>query len=130
MNKLLEYLGILMVLAGIGGSIYFFAFFNTQVVTGSDGAVTQDVSQAAPGSTPVNNIGLMADRQNGLVLSVGGAILGALFLFAGHGMTEKLKARESPNATVEVTHLCSDCGKYFAGYPAFCPNCGKPKYPS
>lgn len=120
MNKLLEYLGILMLLGGIAGTVYFFGFFNTTVTTEPISFMGQSV-----GGQQVNNLGLMADRQNGLIVSIGSAVLGTIFLFAGHSMTEKMKAGASTGTGATASKLCMSCGKYYAGSPAFCPNCGK-----
>jgi hypothetical protein len=51
---------------GLIGAMYFFVVFDTGI-------------QTSLGSR-VNNLGLMADRQNGIMLSVGVAIVGALFV--------------------------------------------------
>ncbi len=126
LNKLLEYVGIVMLLGGIAGAVYFFLFFNTTVTT-----PTIDVSGQSIGGGQVNNIGLMADRQNGLILSIGSSILGTLLLFAGHSMTEKAKSQETQDArpAPPTPNLCASCGKYYVGSFAFCPNCGKPQRP-
>lgn len=125
MNKFLEYVGILMTLGGIAGAVYFFGFFNTAVTT----EPFTIMGQSYGGGQQVNNLGLMADRQNGLILSIGAAVLGAVLLFAGHSMTEKMNAQTSVTAgqPLETPRLCADCGKYYAGTPDFCPNCGRPQ---
>ena len=125
MNKFLEYLGILILLGGIAGIIYFFLFFNTAVTT----EPVTVMGQSYGGGQQVNNLGLMADRQNGIIVSLGSAILGTIFLFAGHSMTEKMNAPAPPRAgqVLETPKLCADCGKYYAGLPSFCPHCGKPQ---
>ncbi len=121
MNKFLEYVGILMLLGGIAGAVYFFLFFNVTVTT----EPVSFMGQSVGGGEHVNNLGLMADRQNGLILSIGSAVLGAVFLFVGHSMTEKMKAPLQSTPSLEQPKLCSSCGKYYTGSPAFCPNCGK-----
>lgn len=121
MNKLLEYLGILMLLGGIAGTVYFFGFFNTAVTT----EPVSFMGQSIGGGQQVNNLGLMADRQNGLIVSIGSAILGTIFLIAGHSMTEKEKAGSATGSGLATPKLCASCGKYYTGSPAFCPNCGK-----
>jgi len=125
MNKLLEYLGILMLLGGIAGAVYFFLFFNTAVTT----EPVTVLGQFYGGGQQVNNLGLLADKQNGILVSIGSAILGTIFLFAGHSMTEKMNAPATPRAgqVLETPKLCADCGKYYTGAPSFCPHCGKPQ---
>jgi hypothetical protein len=125
MNKLLEYLGILMLLGGIAWVVYFFLFFNTAVTT----EPVTVLGQSYGGGQQVNNLGLMADRQNGIIVSFGSAILGTIFLFAGHSMTEKMNAPVTPRSgqVLETPKLCADCGKYHTGTPSFCPHCGKPQ---
>jgi hypothetical protein len=61
----------LLILGGGGLAIYFFTFFDTSV--------------PVPGGTilgidRVNNLGLMNQRQNGILIGIGGAILGAILL--------------------------------------------------
>jgi hypothetical protein len=121
LNKLLEYLGILMLLGGVASTVYFVGFFNTTVTTESVSFMGQSIG----GGQQINNLGLMADRQNGLIVSVGSAVLGTIFLFAGHTMTEKMKPPVSAGPALDKPQLCASCGKYYAGCPAFCPNCGK-----
>lgn len=121
MNKLLEYVGILMLLGGIAGSVYFFGFFNTTVTT----EPVSFMGQTIEGGRRINNLGLMSDRQNGLTVSIGSAVLGTMLLFAGHTMTEKMKIEATPGVVSSSSTLCAFCGKYYAGAPAFCPNCGK-----
>lgn len=125
MNKLLEYLGILLLLGGIAGTAYFFHFFNTVVTT----QPVTILGQSYGGGEQVNNLGLMADRQNGMIASVGAAILGAILVVAGHSLTTKAdnEYARAVAQTQESPYLCPDCGKYFAGQTAFCPHCGKPQ---
>lgn len=71
----LSLLGWLLVLGGIAGVIYFGVFFDTSVSTPQ---ITKDTL----GIDRVNNIGLMQDRQTGIIVSVAIAIVGAIFLVA------------------------------------------------
>ena len=76
-------LGALVCLAGLMGTGYFVAGFDTTVAT-------------SIASMPrVNNLGLMADRQNGLIVSVGAAIVGVILLLAGElgGRQQRSHAR-------------------------------------
>jgi hypothetical protein len=81
-NNLLKYLGAIMLLGGILGAIYFFFFVDTTVITDQPGI-------------RVYNVGLMAHRQNGLILSLASAFLGALLFCTGHYMWIRMKTLES-----------------------------------
>jgi hypothetical protein len=60
--------GVVLCVLGLVVAAYFLVAFDTSVeVPGNDGR-------------RVNNLGLMADRQNGLIVSVGAVIVGALFI--------------------------------------------------
>jgi hypothetical protein len=73
MNKLLVLLGILMLLGGLAEVIW---------------ALNLETSVPSKyGARRINNIGLMADRQNGLITGFGFAFLGTAFVFAGHMLT-------------------------------------------
>ncbi len=61
-------LGIILLAVGLGMTIYFFAFFDQTV---------------AAGTTRVNNLGLMQDRQVGITASIGLTILGTLMALLG-----------------------------------------------
>lgn len=69
-------LGVLLLLAGLAAIIYFFIVFDTSVAL-------PDASSSVLGISRVNNLGLMADRQNGIIMGMGTAILGAILMFAG-----------------------------------------------
>lgn len=74
-KALLVLLGALMLLGGLVEVIW---------------ALNLDTSVPVDnGTRRVNNIGLMADRQNGLIAGFGFAFLGTAFLFAGHMLTVK-----------------------------------------
>ena len=110
-----------MLIGGVAGTVYFFGFFNTTVTTE---AITI-MGQSMGGGQQVNNLGLMAERQNGLMVSISSAVLGTIFLFAGHSMTEKMKNPIVAGPVLDKALLCASCGKYYTGSPAYCPNCGK-----
>lgn len=112
-------LGTFFLIGGIIGAIYFFFGFETAVSTGY-------------GADKVNNLGLMSQRQNGLIVSIGAAVLGAVLLVVG-GISATEKPKESVTsvpspataAPLPVPNLCIHCGKYFVGEATFCPHCGK-----
>ena len=64
--------GLLLAVAALG-AVYFFLIFDTSVSAGAFGRV--------------NNIGLLADRQNGILISIGAAIVGAILLAIGAGQS-------------------------------------------
>ena len=70
-------LGCLFTLVGVAGAVYFLVFFDVSVATPS---ITQEVL----GISRVNNIGLMQDRQNGLIISLVVGVVGVALLIAGH----------------------------------------------
>lgn len=66
--------GSLMLIGGLIGAAYFFFFFETSVDVPPQKIFGQTVER-------VNNLGLMAQRQNGIIFSFGVAIVGALIEF-------------------------------------------------
>jgi hypothetical protein len=72
MGKLL---GSLLLLAGLCGAFYYWQVFDTSVET----PVVQFMGQAIGGGR-VHNIGLMQERQTGLLVSGGGVSLGLILL--------------------------------------------------
>lgn len=59
--------GVLLLLAGLAGLVYFFLFFDVSVPVGGG---------------HVNNIGLMADRQNGVIVAAVAALVGVVLAVA------------------------------------------------
>lgn len=100
-------LGQLLVLGGIMGAFYFFTAFDTSVSVPTTSYMGQSI-----GGGRVNNIGLMADRQNGILISVGAAILGMLMT----GLSPK-REREAK---------CPWCAKLIPADSKGCRYCGKP----
>ncbi len=119
---LLMRLGALVLIGGLAGAIYFFFIFDTTVTIES-----RSILGEVYGGQKVHNIGLMAQRQNGLIISIGAAVLAAIVMGIGHFMREQLTANKP--AALPQSKLCAHCGKYYAENPAFCPNCGKPLNP-
>jgi hypothetical protein len=70
-TQIMQGLGILLLLVGVILLIYYWLIFDTSV------SVSPDFYFASGGITRVNNIGLMADRQNGLIVS--GILIGIGF---------------------------------------------------
>ena len=65
-----------MIIAGLVGAVFFFFFFDTSVEV-----PTQELFGQTIGGGRVNNLGLMAERQNGIIFSFGIAIVGAVIEF-------------------------------------------------
>ena len=64
-------IGGLMIIGGLIAAAYFFFFFNSSV-----GFSTQEIFGQTIGGGRVNNLGLIAERQNGIIFSFGVAIVG------------------------------------------------------
>jgi hypothetical protein len=71
-----SWIGGLMIIAGLVGAVFFFFFFDTSVEV-----PTQELFGQTIGGGRVNNLGLMAERQNGIIFSFGIAIVGAVIEF-------------------------------------------------
>ncbi|MBV9851033.1 MAG: zinc ribbon domain-containing protein [Armatimonadetes bacterium] len=71
--------GCFLLIAGVWCAGYFFLFFDTSVPVQSPGFVSSPYAIER-----VNNLGLMADRQNGILIGLGMAILGALMTLFGN----------------------------------------------
>lgn len=63
--------GVLLLIGGLAVTGYFFFAFDTSVDTG-DSSIGR-----------VNNLGLMADRQNGIIIGIGLAVIGTIMLLIG-----------------------------------------------
>jgi hypothetical protein len=74
--SLMGVIGIILISLGILGACYFFLLFSTAVQVPST-----DFMGTTIGGGYVNNIGLMADRQNGILFSFGMAIIGCFLFF-------------------------------------------------
>lgn len=74
----LQQLGIVVLFLGILGAIYFFAIFDTSVEV----PTTQVMGQTVGGGR-VNNLGLMNQRQNGVIISCAGALIGLILIVVG-----------------------------------------------
>jgi hypothetical protein len=72
---LLKIVGALLFLGGIGFAIYYFAYFETSVPV----PVTEILGRSIGGGR-VQNLGLLQDRQNGIIFSSAAAILGFLLV--------------------------------------------------
>jgi hypothetical protein len=74
----------LLLVGGLICGIYFLVFFDTSVEIPVDVIMGQAI-----GGEQVNNIGLMQDRQNGIYLGFGAAIVGLALEFFGERRRNK-----------------------------------------
>lgn len=86
-SPVLRIVGALLLILGAGSAVYYYQFFDTSVET----QPIVLLGQSYGGGQRVNNLGLMQDRQNGLMLGAGGAVVGLALLLYG-------QARESRRA--------------------------------
>ena len=77
-NSMLRIFGLLTFLAGFGVLIYYWQFFDTSVPV-----PTQELFGQIIGGGRVHNIGLMAERQNGIAVGSVIAILGFICVLIG-----------------------------------------------
>ena len=82
-GPVLRILGALLLLGGGGGVAYFYAFFDTSVATETLSFMGQTF-----GGLRVNNLGLMQDRQLGLVMSALAVVLGLVLLLYARSRSE------------------------------------------
>lgn len=72
--------GLVLMVVGVLVAIYFFLFFDTSVEVPS-----QAILGTMIGGGRVNNLGLMADRQNGIIVGFGVAFIGGVVLLLNRG---------------------------------------------
>jgi len=100
----MQRLGVFLFLAGLFVSIYYFQFFNTTVETPRQTLFGQEI-----GGERVHNIGLMQDRQNGLIIGVVIAVAGFVCLIlaqrGGAGLPITLKRKEASGVEDQLRQL-------------------------
>jgi len=74
----LRVLGCLFLLGGLALAGYYFLVFDVSVAEPATTILGQTI-----GGGRINNLGLMSDRQNGIIIGMSGAILGAILMYAG-----------------------------------------------
>lgn len=70
-SPLLKFVGAFLFLGGVAFAVYYLAYFDTSVAVPATEILGQTI-----GGGRVNNIGLMQDRQNGLIFSSVAALAG------------------------------------------------------
>lgn len=115
----LSIIGLLLVIGGLIAAAYYLMFFDTSVYV-----------PGGYGIDRVNNLGLMADRQNGIIAGIGVALLGGILMLIGFlhplGRAGPAGASEMPDhsAVGRTGSACGACGKPVDVGVTFCPCCG------
>lgn len=99
--------GVVLLTLGICGTFYFAAMFDTSVETPATSFMDQTI-----GGDRVNNLGLMADRQNGIIISLGVAVIGTLMML--------LSPKTSASAGDRKCPYCAELIKVDAKVCRFC----------
>lgn len=108
--------GIVLILLGIIGIIYFQTAFDTSVLVDYKGT-----GYSKPSGFPdrVNNIGLMQDKQNYTIISLGLAIVGIILFLAG---SKNKKAQEENGADIDGNEI--EETKTISDDTYYCKKCG------
>jgi hypothetical protein len=86
-SPLLQFLGATLFLVGLGFAVYYWAYFDTSVQVEPVTLFGNTI-----GGGRVHNIGLMQERQTGLILSVSGSCLGFVLLIVERFMAARSKS--------------------------------------
>jgi len=114
-------IGLLLLVLGIGVAGYFLLFFDVSVPVDYQGNNSFGLPER------VNNIGLMADRNNGIIIGLVLAVAGGVLMFVGR----KRSAAEAPTGAgaagvaPAAKGSCSSCGAQIDVGVSFCPHCGQ-----
>lgn len=76
--SIVRILGALIFFCGVLATFYFFAVFDTSVTI-----PTREILGQTFGGQRVNNIGLMQDKQNGIMVGMGVSAFGMLLMYTG-----------------------------------------------
>lgn len=82
-SPLLKFVGALLFLGGVGFAVYYFAYFDTSVAVPRTEIFGQSI-----GGGRVHNLGLMQERQNGLIFSSVAALVGLLLVVMSDRMNQ------------------------------------------
>jgi len=110
-SSLTRIVGGLLFLGGIIAAVYFFVSFDTSVAVPSTTILGTTI-----GGGRVNNLGLMQDRQNGIIFGFGAALLGAALIYLGRDRTKTLGADE---------RKCPFCAEHVKAEAKVCRYCHK-----
>jgi hypothetical protein len=114
-------IGLLLLVLGIGVAGYFLLFFDVSVPVDYQGNNSFGLPER------VNNIGLMADRNNGIIIGLVLAVAGGVLMVVGR----KRSAADVPTGVgaagvaPAAKGFCSSCGAQIDVGVSFCPHCGQ-----
>lgn len=119
-QKVAAFAGLFLLVCGFICAVYFFAFFDTSVAV-----PTVNVGGTAFGGGRVNNLGLMQDRQNGIIFGFGVAIAGGVLMYIGRKRSPAPAVSQPAPNTGGLQASCDSCRGSVQVGAAYCPHCGK-----
>jgi hypothetical protein len=118
-QKTASVIGLFLVVIGLFAVVYYAAFFDTSVAV-----EPVDLGNGTSiGGGRVNNIGLMADRQNGIIVGFGMAAVGGILMYIGR-MRPPVPVIVPMQSAAQAT-TCENCSGTVEVGAAYCPHCGK-----
>lgn len=106
MKSLYRMAGLSLFLGGIAVACYYYFFFATVIYSSDVGFV--------------HNIGLLNQRQNGILFSIAASALGAVLIFMGRDTTIGIGAKN---------RICPYCGESIKRAASICRFCNKDVLP-
>lgn len=107
MKSVFRMAGLALLLGGIAVACYYYFYFDPSVAVPRGSLI---------GIDRVNNAGLMAQRQNGIIFSFGAVVFGCVLIYAGKDPTIGLNASEKK---------CPYCAELIKVEAKVCRHCGK-----
>lgn len=101
--------GTLLLIGGLIGAFYYFAIFDTSVEVPTSYIMGESI-----GGGRVNNIGLMSDRQNGILISLGAALIGVLMILFAPKETSNAGNKKCPHCAEWIkaeANVCRFCNR-------------------
>jgi hypothetical protein len=114
-------IGLLLLVLGICVAGYFFLFFDVSVPVDYQGNNAFGLPER------VNNIGLMADRNNSILIGLALAAAGGVLMVVGRKrpVSGADAGTGATGATSSAKGSCSTCGAQIDVGVFFCPHCGQ-----